>query len=399
MSNHPTEATALDINAVTQTASVRTIKTSDAMGVASSDTAQTFGTLQSFSAGISASGATFSGNISAPNIVTSFNGLTGAVTGVTAGGANTFTALNSFSAGISAAGGVTFSGAFSGTTGSFSKLLSASAGVSASALTVTTTGTAYKTSSITMASGVTASDEVTSQIILSAYNADIGNIPAVPYTRTGYITANSDYDLKLQGLGDSYISILGNTISIGDVGGELSGAMITVDDSQYVTVNGKLAPQQLVWETQGLIRIPLDPSGHPIYIRHSDGADPANYDYPFYVNKAGEVTAFSLTTDGVTVNNTVTAPYLYADSVVPTAGLGGSGTLFINCDWNNTGEGGGNAITHIGDLAGMGYNTYITVNDNNGNITLSAPNGTVDLGGVVKANSQIVSTNARGWFL
>ena len=40
--------------------------------------------------------------------VLSFNGLTGAVTGITAGGANTFTQLNTFSAGISASSGVTF---------------------------------------------------------------------------------------------------------------------------------------------------------------------------------------------------------------------------------------------------------------------------------------------------
>jgi len=42
------------------------------------------------------------------NYVISFNGLTGAVTGVTVGGTNVFTALNSFNAGISAAGGATF---------------------------------------------------------------------------------------------------------------------------------------------------------------------------------------------------------------------------------------------------------------------------------------------------
>jgi hypothetical protein len=42
----------------------------------------TFTALTRFTAGISASGATFSGNISAPNIVNSFNGITGAVTGV-----------------------------------------------------------------------------------------------------------------------------------------------------------------------------------------------------------------------------------------------------------------------------------------------------------------------------
>jgi hypothetical protein len=63
--------------------------------------------------------------------VSSFNGLTGAVTGVTVGGANTFTALNTFNAGISAAGGVTLAGTLQGTTGSFSKLLTLSDGLSA----------------------------------------------------------------------------------------------------------------------------------------------------------------------------------------------------------------------------------------------------------------------------
>lgn len=77
MPNNPTGASNNDINAATQTGSIRTIKSSDALSVASSDAEQTFGTLQSFSAGISAAGATFSGNISAPNIVKSFNGATG----------------------------------------------------------------------------------------------------------------------------------------------------------------------------------------------------------------------------------------------------------------------------------------------------------------------------------
>ena len=71
-------------------------------------TANTFTQLNTFSAGISASGATFTGNISAPNIVSSFNGVTGAATGASLG-ANTFTALNTFSAGISASG-ATFTG-------------------------------------------------------------------------------------------------------------------------------------------------------------------------------------------------------------------------------------------------------------------------------------------------
>ena len=58
--------------------------------------------------GISVSGAT--GSVTITNTgVQSFNGITGAVAGITAGGANTFTALNTFSAGISASG-ATFSG-------------------------------------------------------------------------------------------------------------------------------------------------------------------------------------------------------------------------------------------------------------------------------------------------
>ena len=83
--------------------------------------ANVFTTLQQFTAGISASGATFNGsvifnsNISAPNIVnsyngitgavtgvSSFNGLTGAVTGVTTSVGNNFTTLQTFSAGITA---------------------------------------------------------------------------------------------------------------------------------------------------------------------------------------------------------------------------------------------------------------------------------------------------------
>jgi hypothetical protein len=63
--------------------------------------------------------------------VISFNGFTGAVSGVTTGTANTFGPLQSFTSGISAAGGVTFTGTFSGATGSFSRLLTASAGISA----------------------------------------------------------------------------------------------------------------------------------------------------------------------------------------------------------------------------------------------------------------------------
>ena len=60
-------------------------------------------------------GATGAQGVTGPvgDYVISFNGLTGAVTGVTTGTANNFVALQSFSSGISAAGGVTFSTAIS----------------------------------------------------------------------------------------------------------------------------------------------------------------------------------------------------------------------------------------------------------------------------------------------
>ena len=53
---------------------------------------------------VSGGGITFDVSLNAPNVVNSFNGVTGAVTGVTVGGANIFTALQTFSSGISASG-------------------------------------------------------------------------------------------------------------------------------------------------------------------------------------------------------------------------------------------------------------------------------------------------------
>ena len=68
--------------------------------------------------------------------VASFNGLTGAVTGVTVGGTNVFTALNTFNAGISAAGGVTLAGTLQGTTANFTGLISFTAGLSGTGITL-----------------------------------------------------------------------------------------------------------------------------------------------------------------------------------------------------------------------------------------------------------------------
>ena len=59
----------------------------------------------------------------------------GTFTGTFSGATGSFSKLLTASAGISAAGGVTFAGTFSGTTGSFSGLLTASAGISAAGAT------------------------------------------------------------------------------------------------------------------------------------------------------------------------------------------------------------------------------------------------------------------------
>ena len=319
-----------------------------------------------FVGGTAGSNITF---LDASAVVTSFNGLTGAVAGITAGGANTFTALNSFSAGLSAAGGVTFSGTFSGATASFSKLLSASAGVSASALTVTTTGDEEKTSEIIMASGVTAVTSVESLITLCSYDT-------TTFARQASIGSNivAGYDLKIKGSGDTSIQLNDNTISIGDVNGDFFGTQITFDNTEYVTVNGKLKPDQLVWEWGGAGFIPNNPSEHPIYIRHSDGADPPVYDYPFYVSLQGSV-----------ISSAVETPLLYADSIVPLTSQ--PGTLGINC--SSDGSGGGSSITHIGDLVGDNLNTYLTVDDTVGNVDISAASGQINLYGAVVAAATI----------
>jgi len=113
--------------------------------------------------GISVSGAT--GSVTITNIgVQSFNGLTGAVTGVTVGGTNTFTALQTFSSGISASGGSTFASnvSFSSTT-SYTGLASFSGGISASG-GVTFSGTVNVTSQLILPSGQTLSGGVVTTI-------------------------------------------------------------------------------------------------------------------------------------------------------------------------------------------------------------------------------------------
>ena len=85
--------------------------------------------------GISVSGAT--GSVTITNIgVQSFNGNTGAVTGASLG-ANTFTGLQTMTSGISAAGGVTLAGTLQGTTANFTGLVSSTVGFSGAGTNLT----------------------------------------------------------------------------------------------------------------------------------------------------------------------------------------------------------------------------------------------------------------------
>ncbi len=108
--------------------------------------------------------------------VHSFNGLTGAVTGVTVGGANVFTALNSFNAGISAAGGVTLSGTLSGATATFSNLVTGNGGFSGNVNISSTNATGNMYPVLSRGAGVTALfvDSATTPLVYQPLQGNLG---------------------------------------------------------------------------------------------------------------------------------------------------------------------------------------------------------------------------------
>jgi hypothetical protein len=204
----------------------RTITFPDASGTV----ALTSGLVSSLSGStyISVSGSTGSVTITNTGVQT-FNGLTGAVTGVTVGGTNVFTALNSFNAGISAAGGVTLSGNFSGATGSFSRLLTASAGISASNIT---------TDYLVVAAGSTFGAAVDHIFGLFnrglKINAGKGNSEILTY-------GNDDLSVNALG-GNGTLNLFGSNVTVGDDGNN-DGTQIIVDDAtsqsiSYTAANG-----------------------------------------------------------------------------------------------------------------------------------------------------------------
>jgi hypothetical protein len=155
--------------------------------------------------------------------VSSFNGLTGAVTGVTTSVANTFTAQQNFTAGLSAAGGITLNGSLTGVTATFTRLLSANAGISSaggtfSSLTRFTGGITASTLYVTRGAtfgNLTATDIYSTNLsVVTQYTDGLypytGTVIAINYN--GNLTTIGDYGFE----GDSDFSNTGTYISVND---------------------------------------------------------------------------------------------------------------------------------------------------------------------------------------
>jgi hypothetical protein len=188
------------------------------------------------------------------NVVSSFNGLTGAVTGVTTGTANTFVALQSFTSGISASGGVTFAGTLQGSTATFTGLVTSSVGFSgaASQITATTTnssstfypvfvlGTGNRGAFIDSVVGPLS--YIPSTATLNATNLDLGN--GALTLSTTQITANDFFYFVANNgiyLQDSTV------IQIGDVTLNWEGTSVEVlpPDNKVKIYNASLTPTLL----------------------------------------------------------------------------------------------------------------------------------------------------------
>jgi hypothetical protein len=188
-------------------------------------------------------------------------GVAGTFTGTFSGATGSFSRLLTASAGISAAGGVTLAGTFSGATGSFSKLLTLSGGLSAaggtfSALTTFNAGlSGHMNISETNASGnmyllmargtgVTAvfADTTTTPLVYQAQGGNLGlkgitlangsdllYITPTQVTATNTVTPTASYFYFIA-QGGVYLQSQ-NLSAIGDIGAVNSALMLSVDPS------------------------------------------------------------------------------------------------------------------------------------------------------------------------
>lgn len=130
---------------------------------------------------------------------------------------------------------------WNGITGTGSTVFGTSPSISTLEISTTAVGANNKSADINMATGVTANRLVSSTITLNAYSADFFNTPPAPFTKAGYISTTSEYDLRLSTSVGTLIALDSTVIYIGDIDSNNDGTMITVNSSgSSVDITGTL---------------------------------------------------------------------------------------------------------------------------------------------------------------
>ena len=191
---------------------------------------QSFTATQTFSAGISASGATFSGNISAPNIVTAFNGLTGAVTGVASIGG--FTGTVTFSDGTYTTVRKSSNDILINNIGVHTLSISSGSGINALTASGTTGVISYSISNtgvtgISAGTGISVSSNTGNPTItnigVQSFNGLTGAVAGVTTSAANIFTALNTFSAGLSASGATFANdIKVNGVNIGLGGGNVA---------------------------------------------------------------------------------------------------------------------------------------------------------------------------------
>ena len=129
---------------------------------------------------------------------------------------------------------------WNGLTGTGSTVFATSPSISTLEISTTTVGH-NKFANINMATGVTATRNVSSTITLNAYDSDWLNLGGpVPFTKTGYISTTSAYELTLGGSSGNLIAIESSVIYIGDIDANNDGQMIAINSAGTIDITGTL---------------------------------------------------------------------------------------------------------------------------------------------------------------
>ena len=129
---------------------------------------------------------------------------------------------------------------WNGITGTGSTVFGTSPSISTLEISTTTVGH-NKFANINMATGVTATRNVSSTITLNAYDSDWLNLGGpVPFTKTGYISTSTAWDLVLGSDSGNLIATDSGVIYIGDIDGNNDGQMIAINSAGTIDITGTL---------------------------------------------------------------------------------------------------------------------------------------------------------------